>query len=147
MTRWPLLLVLPILTALGPTPAAAQGQVPTITIALSRDPSTMDPQAHGEGFTYPSGEPITHRAPLAPLLTRPARNIVPNLVYAETGSNVRLTMVAGKVIYRDGEYTNVDRQAVFAAATAAAGRLQDAVAADPVTANLPIVELTREGRI
>lgn len=87
------------------------------------------------------------RPPLAPLLTRPARNIVPNLVYAETGSNVRLTMVAGNVIYRDGEYTNVDRHAVFAEATAAAARLQDAVAADPVTATLPIVELTREGRI
>ncbi|MGH9176301.1 MAG: amidohydrolase family protein, partial [Vicinamibacterales bacterium] len=31
------------------------------------------------------------RPPLAPVLLRPARNLVPNLVYAETGSNVVLT--------------------------------------------------------
>jgi len=29
----------------------AQESGPTLTLALSRDPSTMDPQAHGEGFT------------------------------------------------------------------------------------------------
>jgi 4-amino-4-deoxy-L-arabinose transferase-like glycosyltransferase len=28
--------------------------------------------AHGKGFTYPSGEPITHRAPLYPLILAPA---------------------------------------------------------------------------
>jgi 5-methylthioadenosine/S-adenosylhomocysteine deaminase len=87
------------------------------------------------------------RPPLAPLLLRPARNLVPNLVYAETGSNVTLTMVAGRVIYRDGEYTTIDRHAVMAEVAAAAERLQSAVESDPACAELPIVRMTREGWI
>lgn len=87
------------------------------------------------------------RPPLAPVLLRPARNIVPNLVYAETGSNVVMTMVAGKVIYQDGEYTNVDRHEVIAQIVEASERLQSAVAADPLTHDLAITRLTNEGKI
>ena len=87
------------------------------------------------------------RPPLAPVLLRPARNLVPNLVYAETGSNVVLSMVSGKVIYQDGEYTNIDRHAVMDELKEASRLLEDAAAADPVVADLPIVQLTREGRI
>jgi 5-methylthioadenosine/S-adenosylhomocysteine deaminase len=87
------------------------------------------------------------RPPLAPVLLRPARNLVPNLVYAETGSNVVLNMVAGKVIYQDGEYTNIDRQAVIAELKEASRLLEEAAAADPFVQDLPIVQLTREGRI
>lgn len=48
------------------------------------------------------------RPPLAPLVLRPARNLVPNLVAAETGRNVVLSMVGGRVIYRDGHFAHVD---------------------------------------
>ena len=65
------------------------------------------------------------RPPLAPVLLRPARNLVPNLVYAETGRNVIvLSMVAGKVIYRDGRFANVDADQVRPDVQAAADRLQ-----------------------
>jgi N-acyl-D-aspartate/D-glutamate deacylase len=50
------------------------------------------------------------RPPLAPVLLRPARNLVANLVYAETGRNIVLSMVAGKVIYRDGRFANDGRR-------------------------------------
>ena len=85
------------------------------------------------------------RPPLAPVLLRPARNLVANLVYAETGRNVALSMVAGKVIYRDGRYANVDADHVHRDVQAAAERLQRATAADERTRDLPIVELTRRG--
>lgn len=39
---------------------------------------------------------------------RPAHSPTSNLVYAGTGSEVRLTMVGGDVIYKDGEYATVD---------------------------------------
>ncbi len=39
-----------------------------------------------------------------------------NLIYALQGSDVTLTMVDGKVLYRNGEYTTVDSKAVLAAA-------------------------------
>ena len=38
----------------------------------------------------------------------PHNDIVNNLVYAANGSDVALTMVDGKVLYRDGEYTTLD---------------------------------------
>ena len=43
------------------------------------------------------------RPPLAPVVLRSARNLTPNLVYAETAANVVMTMVAGQVIYQDSE--------------------------------------------
>jgi 5-methylthioadenosine/S-adenosylhomocysteine deaminase len=85
------------------------------------------------------------RPPLAPVLLRPARNLVANLVYAETGRNVMLSMVAGRVIYRNGRFTNVDADQVHRDVRAAAERLQRATAADDRTGDLPIVELTRRG--
>lgn len=87
---------------------------------------------------------LTH-PPLAPVLLRPARNLVANLVYGETGRNVVLSMVAGKVIYRDGRFANVDADQVQRDVQAAADRLQQATAADERTRDLPIVDLTRRG--
>jgi 5-methylthioadenosine/S-adenosylhomocysteine deaminase len=86
------------------------------------------------------------RPPLSPVLLQPARNIVPNLVYAETGRNVKLTMVAGRVIYQDGTFTRFDERAFAAEVVAAGARFQDLVAADATVASLPIVELSRTGK-
>jgi 5-methylthioadenosine/S-adenosylhomocysteine deaminase len=85
------------------------------------------------------------RPPMAPVLLEPARNIVPNLVYAESGSNVVLNMVGGRVIYRNGEYTLIDEAATKQAVVAAAKRFTDKVASDPTVNDLPIVQLTRAG--
>lgn len=38
----------------------------------------------------------------------PATDIACNLVYAAQGSDIKLTMVDGKVLYRDGEYLTID---------------------------------------
>jgi 5-methylthioadenosine/S-adenosylhomocysteine deaminase len=87
------------------------------------------------------------RPPMAPVLLRPARNLVANLVYAETGSNVVMTMVAGKVIYENGEFANVDRDEISRQVKQASAAFQDLVAADPQTADIPIVKLTDQGLI
>ena len=86
------------------------------------------------------------RPPMAPVLLRPARNIVPNLVYAETGRNVRMTMVAGKVIYRGGEFARFDERAFAQDVEVASARFQDLVAQDAGVTSLPIVELSRSGK-
>ena len=88
----------------------------------------------------------TSRPPLAPLLLRPARNIVPNLVYAETGSNVALSMVAGRVIYERGEFTMIDRAGIMQDVSAATERFTTKVAADPAVQDLDIVRLSAMGR-
>ena len=67
------------------------------------------------------------RPPLAPLMLRPARNLVPNLVAAETGRNVLMSMVGGRVIYRDGRFAHVDPADVHR-------QLCDALSRQPVAA-------------
>ena len=56
-------------------------------------------------------------------------------------------MVAGKVIYKVGQFANVDMAEVHTRLLEASERLRTAVAADPMTENLPIVQLTREGKM
>ena len=50
---------------------------------------------------------------MLPVYTNPMRNIVPNIVYSARGEEVALSAVQGKVIYRDGEFTNVDYRDYF----------------------------------
>jgi 5-methylthioadenosine/S-adenosylhomocysteine deaminase len=49
---------------------------------------------------------------MLPVYTNPMRNIVPNLVYSARGDEVTLSVVDGKVIYRDGRILAVDEEAV-----------------------------------
>ena len=65
-------------------------------------------------------------------LTEPVRNIVPNLVYAASGHEVKTVIVAGKVLVRDGVVLAADEDAVRAQAQVQAEALSRRVAADPV---------------
>ena len=58
-----------------------------------------------------------------------------------------LSMVAGEIIYQDGAFTHLDRAAIMAEVTAAIGRFETAASADDAITALPIVELTRTGKI
>ena len=42
----------------------------------------------------------------------PVHNLVNNVVYSASGSDVILTMVDGKVLYREGEYLTLDIEKV-----------------------------------
>ncbi len=46
----------------------------------------------------------------------PALELESDLIYAAQGSDVRLTMVDGKVLYRDGRYATLDKKAILKAA-------------------------------
>lgn len=87
------------------------------------------------------------KPPMAPVVLHPARNIAANLVYAETGADVRMTMVAGRVLYRDGVFTRIDERQILIEAAAAARRFEERLMDDPVLGELPIVQLTNDGRI
>ncbi|MFL5760765.1 MAG: amidohydrolase family protein [Thermomicrobiales bacterium] len=87
------------------------------------------------------------RPPMAPVLLKPGRNLVANLVYAETGSNVVMNMVAGQIIYENGEFMSVDRRAIMEQVTKASSEFQELVAADLSVQDVPIAQLTREGII
>jgi len=87
------------------------------------------------------------KPPMAPVILDPARNIAANLVYAETGADVRMTMVAGRVLYRDGVFTRIDERAILQNAAAAAKRFETRLTSDPVVCDLPIAQLTSNGFI
>ena len=76
-------------------------------------------------------------------LTRCHQPSGPNLVYAETGRNVTLSIVAGRIIYCDGHFTNVDVHQVHCGLVAASAELQEKPAHDDLALDVPIVQLTR----
>lgn len=54
---------------------------------------------------------------------QPVHNMVNNLVYSACGKDVVLTMVDGKVLYRDGEYKTIDIEKVIADTNAAKNKI------------------------
>jgi 5-methylthioadenosine/S-adenosylhomocysteine deaminase len=84
---------------------------------------------------------------LSPVLTAPVRNIVPNLVYAATGHEVTMVMVAGKVLVRDGVVLTADEDAIRAQAQAQAEELAARVAADPVHQGMALLAAMEAGQL
>ncbi len=54
----------------------------------------------------------------------PEIDLESNLIYAAQGSDVRLTMVDGKVLYRDGVFTTLDREALLTEAAEGAKEMR-----------------------
>lgn len=44
---------------------------------------------------------------------KPVHNLLNNLVYSASGSDVCLTMIDGKVLYRDGQYLTLDTEKIY----------------------------------
>jgi 5-methylthioadenosine/S-adenosylhomocysteine deaminase len=84
---------------------------------------------------------------LLPVLTDPLRNIVPNLVYAATGREVDLVMVAGRVLLRDGRVLTADEEEVRATAQAMAEDVAAAVRRDPGHRELALMDAMARGQL
>ena len=84
---------------------------------------------------------------LCPVLEDPVRNIVPNLVYAASGHEVRTSIVAGKVIMRDRRVLTVDEAAIRGEAQVQADAVSRRVAADPLHEGLALVAAMRQGQL
>jgi 5-methylthioadenosine/S-adenosylhomocysteine deaminase len=82
---------------------------------------------------------------LSPVLENPVRNIVPNLVYAATGHEVKTVMVAGRVLVRDGRVLAADEAAIRAEAQARAEAIARRVAADPVHEGMALLAAMDRG--
>ncbi|MDR2132258.1 MAG: amidohydrolase [Clostridiales Family XIII bacterium] len=55
---------------------------------------------------------------------RPVHELANNVVYSASGSDVRLTMADGKVLYKDGVYTTIDLEKALFAADKATERIR-----------------------
>lgn len=77
---------------------------------------------------------------LSPVIEAPVRNIVPNLVYAASGHEVKTVMVAGRVLMRDRQVLTADEAAIRAEAQAQAEAIAQRVAADPVHKGMTLLK-------
>lgn len=84
---------------------------------------------------------------LTPVLSDPIRNIVPNLVYAGSGHEVKTVMVAGRIVVRDHIVTTMDETAIRAEAQARAEAIAGKVAADPVHRDLSLLAAMEAGQL
>lgn len=55
---------------------------------------------------------------------QPINNITKNIVYSGSKENVKLTMINGKILYRDGEFLNMDSREIYAKAQAVIDRIR-----------------------
>jgi 5-methylthioadenosine/S-adenosylhomocysteine deaminase len=110
----------------------------TVYKASGEDPTLITPAEAIKAATvsgaFAQGRPdcgaisIGNRADLIVLDTdvpwmKPVSSQLNNLVYAAQGSDVVLTMVDGKVLYRDGQWLTIDIEQVSAEAQAATERI------------------------
>ena len=84
---------------------------------------------------------------LAPVLDGPVRNIVPNLVYAASGHEVRTVMVAGQVLMRDRQVLTLNEGAILAGAQEQAGADARRVVADPVHRDMALLAAMEAGQL
>jgi 5-methylthioadenosine/S-adenosylhomocysteine deaminase len=84
---------------------------------------------------------------LSPVISEPVRNIVPNLVYAASGHEVKLVMVAGRILVRDGQVLTTDESAIIEEAQVQADEVCRKVAEDPLHQSLALLEEMKVGKL
>ena len=84
---------------------------------------------------------------LSPVLDTPVRNIVPNLVYAASGHEVKMVMVAGRVLVSDGKVLVADEAQIRAEAQQQARLLGVRVASDPVHRGMALMAAMERGNL
>jgi 5-methylthioadenosine/S-adenosylhomocysteine deaminase len=84
---------------------------------------------------------------LAPTVSEPFHTAIPNLVYASNGSEVRDVFVGGDAVLRDGEFVDVDVDAVVEDVNERAERAFAEGADDWRAAGSELVDAVDEGRL
>ncbi|MCB0062867.1 MAG: amidohydrolase family protein, partial [Caldilineaceae bacterium] len=84
---------------------------------------------------------------LTPTLLTPIRNLVPNLVYAASGHEVKSVMVAGKLLVEERQLLVGDESAILAEAQLQAHQLAKQVAADPTHKDLVLLNAMAKGNL
>ncbi len=84
---------------------------------------------------------------LMPILQEPIRNIVPNLVYAANGREVKSVMVAGRILVDEGRILTIDEEMVRVEVQRQADELAQRVAADPVHRQMALMTAMQQGNL
>lgn len=85
---------------------------------------------------------------LSPVILKPVRNIIPNLVYSAKGSEVEMVIIDGKTIIEDGVLKTVDEKRVISEAQKEADKIAF-LAEEPFSRikDTPLREMMRRGEL
>jgi 5-methylthioadenosine/S-adenosylhomocysteine deaminase len=111
-------------------------------IGLGEEIGSLEPGKQADLIVVDLTSPV-----LSPVLEAPVRNIVPNLVYAATGREVKMVMVAGRFLMRGGHLLSIDEDGVRAEAQEQAEAVAARVAADPDHGGMALLESMAEGNL
>jgi 5-methylthioadenosine/S-adenosylhomocysteine deaminase len=111
-------------------------------IGLGEEIGSLDPGKQADMILVDLKSPN-----LSPVIAEPVRNIVPNLVYAASGHEVKLVMVAGRILVRDGQVLTADEKAILEEAQGQADEISRKVAEDPLHQDLALLEEMQVGNL
>ena len=84
---------------------------------------------------------------MLPVFTHPMRNMVPNLVYSARGDEVALSMVNGKVIYKDGKILNIDEDKIISSISDYPDKIGKKASEEFYSINGTNAKFMREGKL
>ncbi|SES14663.1 amidohydrolase family protein [Salipaludibacillus aurantiacus] len=84
---------------------------------------------------------------MSPVISKPVRNIVPNLVYSANGSEVADVMVDGKFIMKDRQILTLNERAKIKEANEAAEGLSERAASQFTAQHSPLVAMMERGEL
>jgi len=82
---------------------------------------------------------------MTPVLSRPVRNIAPNIVYSARGDEVETVIIDGKVVMDNREVLTMDEAKVIEEAQKAAEEVCDAATEDYMKADSHLARMARKG--
>lgn len=85
------------------------------------------------------------KANLTPLVAKPFRNFVPNLVYSSYGNEVDHVIINGRLIMEENKFVKIDEQAIIKEANTRAGRIFEEATEDWKKAGSKLVKYAKEG--
>ncbi|UCD57458.1 MAG: amidohydrolase [Candidatus Hydrogenedentota bacterium] len=87
-----------------------------------------------------------NRPSMAPVLRRPVRNIVPNLVLSARGDEVSLSIIDGKIVYENGKILTIDEAESLAYAQKTAEEVCEAAGGLVRERNTLQFQMTQQGK-
>lgn len=82
---------------------------------------------------------------LSPIVDRPFKNFIPNLVYSTTGNEVDNVIINGQLIMKDNKFLNIDMVSIISEANKRAQEIYDSAAEDWFRANSQMVSYYQNG--
>ncbi|MFX0051233.1 MAG: amidohydrolase family protein [Candidatus Hermodarchaeota archaeon] len=82
---------------------------------------------------------------LTPVVTKPFRNFVPNLIYSTNGNEVDNVIINGQLIMKDSQFLNIDEDSIISEANKRAPEIYESATEEWMKANSKMVDYYQNG--